>query len=498
MILATTQEIEAQYSHNTVQNKLHEGMTLTDLLQIIVKHIITAIIAFVIVFGFACAYLIVTKPTYTATTKTFATYSDVTGTSESYSTLGSAASYINTQVKSYPTLVKTEAVLKPVIEQLRLDTSVNSLSGAITATNPDNTAFIDITVNSGNAQESANIANAVASSFQNVVQTSLYADAKQSPITITVVQAAMIPSKPSSPNVALTLIIAFILGIIVAIVAALLKNLFTRKIQDDSELTTYINAPTLGRIPEDEAVNSNASVIISEPGSSVAEDYRRICTNLSFIAPISGTNSRLVVVSAVGANEGKTTTAVNVATALAETGSAVLLIDADLRNPWVAKKLDIDGSAGLAHVLSGQASVKDVVQRFWKANLHIMPAGPKPPNAAQLLNSPIMSELINNALHQYDYVIIDTAPLVVANDGALFAKQGGGLVMVSRRGVTLKKQLSETAAELANLNVDVTGFVFNGAKLDKKLAGSSYYYYTNSDGTKSGKRHSSHANKDKK
>ncbi|KFI68327.1 Chain length regulator (capsular polysaccharide biosynthesis)/Tyrosine-protein kinase (capsular polysaccharide biosynthesis) [Bifidobacterium magnum] len=474
----------------------HNDLTFIDLFHIVLKHLITVVIGFIVVFGLSCVYLLVKTPEYTATAQAFTTYSDTSNVNENYSSLGSAASYISTQVKSYPTLITTDVVLQPVIDQMHLDESIATLAKTITAVNPTNTAFINISASSEDPHEAAKIANAVTDSFQNVVQSSLYMDNKQSPVKITVVQKAMVPESPSAPKTPLVLLIGIVGGLIVGIIAALLKDVLSRKIQDDSELTTYINAPTLGRIPEDEAVNSNTSVIISEPGSSVAEDYRRICTNLSFIAPISGTNSRLVVVSAVGANEGKTTTAVNVATALAETGSAVLLIDADLRNPSVAKKLDIDGSAGLAHVLSGQASVKDVVQRFWKANLHIMPAGPKPPNAAQLLNSPVMSELINNALHQYDYVIIDTAPLVVANDGALFAKQGGGLVMVSRRGVTLKKQLSETAAELANLHVDVTGFVFNGAKLDKKLAGSSYYYYTSSSDSQSKERHSSHS-KDK-
>ncbi len=122
-----------------------------------------------------------------------------------------------------------------------------------------------------------------------------------------------------------------------------------------------------------------------------------------------------MVVTSAGASEGKTTASVNIAAALAEDGSRVLLIDADLRHPSVAHKIDIDGSAGLTHVLSGQAAVKDVIQRYWKPNLHIIPAGPKPPNASTLLNSPLMTTLVANAMQQYDYIIIDTAPMVVAN-----------------------------------------------------------------------------------
>lgn len=230
-------------------------------------------------------------------------------------------------------------------------------------------------------------------------------------------------------------------------------------------------------------------MIISEPGSPIAEDFRRIRTNLSFSTPVEGTNCRLIVVTSAGASEGKTATSVNIAAALAEDGSRVLLVDADLRHPSVAHKIDIDGSAGLTHVLSGQAAVKDVIQRYWKPNLHVIPAGPKPPNASTLLNSPLMTTLVANAMQQYDYIIIDTAPMVVANDAVIFMKQGGTLEMVCRRDQTLKRDLREIADELETLDMPVAGVIINCAKENKKaLENSNYYYYSNSGNAAKGKR----------
>ena len=168
----------------------------------------------------------------------------------------------------------------------------------------------------------------------------------------------------------------------------------------------------------------------------------------------------------------------NLAAALAENGASVLLIDADLRHPSVAKRLGLEGNVGLAHVLSNQASVKDVVQRYWKPNLHIMPAGPRIQNASVLLNSRIMHELVHQAIQQYDYVIIDTTPMSVANDAAVFGQMGNGVVMVSARGVTYKSALRGAVNELRELDVPLLGYVFNLADEKRGRGYGNYYYYS--------------------
>ena len=127
--------------------------------------------------------------------------------------------------------------------------------------------------------------------------------------------------------------------------------------------------------------------------------------------------------------------------------------------------------------------MKDVVQRYWRPNLHIMPAGPKPPNASTLLNSVIMTELLNNALQKYDYVIIDTAPMVVANDAVIFVRRGGALVMVCRRDKALKNDLEDIRQELDTLDQSVSGVIFNCVKENKKIGTvyGNYYYLSEQD-----------------
>lgn len=455
-----------------------DGMTLSGLFGILRKHIITIIITFCVVLGAVIGLTALSPVEYTTTSQLFATYNDSSDGTANSSEQNSGSSYIMSQIKSYLALTTTQSVLQPVIDHLGLHTTVGQLKGQISVTNPTNTAFVNISVTDGDPAQAANIANAVAKSLSSVVENTLYASGSRSSVKLSVVQPATVPSSPSSPKWKLNILIGIVGGLVLGVFAALLKDVLSKRIQDGDEVGEFIDAPIIGRIAEEEVLNSTKPVVVSEPGSPVAEDFRRIRTNLSFMAPVEDTNCRLIVVTSTGASEGKTTTSVNVAAALAENGAKVLLIDADLRHPSVSNKLDMDGSAGLTHVLSGQASVKDVVQRYWKPNLHIMPAGPKPPNASTLLNSPIMVELLNNALERYDYVLVDTAPMVVANDAVIFVRRGGSLVMVCRRDQTLKRDLREISDELTTLDLPVNGVIFNCARESKKsLEHSNYYYY---------------------
>lgn len=453
------------------------GITLMDLFRIVRKHIVVGIITFVVVFAAVCAYTFLVPPKYSATSQVFATYSDSSVQDNNISNINSASTYITNQIQSYPTLATTESVLKPVIDDLGLDTTVAGLAGQLTVTNPTNTAFVNITAQSGDAKQSSDIANAVAESLSNVVEKSLYASGKESPVKLSIVQRASVPLSPSSPKVALYLAVGLVGGLILGVFATLIRDLMATRVEEANDLQDIINAPIMGRIPTDDSLKGIKPIIISSPAGRISEEFRRIRTNLSFTSKVEGSNARMIVITSVGPSEGKTTVSVNVAAALAENGAKVLLIDADLRHPSVADRLGLEGGAGLAHVLSGQATVKDVVQRYWKPNLHIMPAGPKPPNASMLLNSKTMTEMLDMALQTYDYVIVDTSPMVVANDAAVFGAKSDGVVLVSGRDVTMKRDLKDIAVQLENLNVPVVGFVFNFEKERKTSNNDNYYYY---------------------
>ena len=464
------------------------GVTIGDLLQTIRKHWVSAIVTVIVVMVAVTAFTVLSPKKYTATSELYATYNTDSATSSNVTDINTAGTYISSQIKSYPKLAVTEAVLQPVIDNLDLQTTIDDLADFITVTNPTDTMLVDISVETESPQQSRDIADAVARSLSNTVSSSLYS-AKNSPVKLAVVQKAVEPAEPSSPKITLNLLIGAVLAVVLAIFVAILRDMLDTRLRTVHDLQEITRAPLLGSIPTDSGFVTSIPMI-SQPGSHIAEEYRRVRTNLTFLAPVPGTKSQLFVISSAVPNEGKTTTSINLAAALAENGARVLLIDADLRRPSVATKLGMDNNVGLAHVLSGQVAVADVIQRFWKPNLHVMPAGPKPPNASMLLNSKIMEALLIQALRQYDYVLVDTTPMSVAGDAVTFSKFGNGVVLVAGRGVCDKRDLRDVTEQFTTAKIPMVGTVLNFAEILKKRHG--YYYYYDTEG----KRKPVHGKKD--
>lgn len=460
-------------------------MTIADLLQILRKHIVSAIISFVVVFAAVAAVTFIMPPKYTATAEVFATYTGQSGQTQSTTDMSSGTNYLSTQIKTYPELVKTEAVLNPVIDDMNLDMTPAQLASVVTATNPTNTFMVDISAEVGDPQQAADIANSVADNLSKQISSDLYnSDGAKSPIKLSVVQKAQTPTGQSSPNIPLYLAAGFVLGIIVAVGVALLRDILNTKVDTTEDVREALHASSLGTVPSSATLDDSKPVVVAQPASSEAEEFRRIRTNLSFLTTTATEgHGRLLVVTSTDPSEGKTTVSSNVAVALAEEGKSVLLIDADLRHPSVAHKLGIEGHVGLSHVLSRQASPADVIQKYWKPNLHILPAGKRPANASILLNSDLMREMVEQALTQYNYVIIDTAPLSVASDAVVFGRMAGGLVLVTGKDVVEKKELANTATALKTAKVPVLGYIFNFAD-PKKLHSKNYYYYYYENGEK--------------
>lgn len=198
-----------------------------------------------------------------------------------------------------------------------------------------------------------------------------------------------------------------------------------------------------------------------ELGFVATEAYKLLRANLMFTLPNEG-DCRVVGVTSSMRGEGKSTTAVNLSYALAEAGKRVLLVDADLRLPSVAKKLEIDGAPGLSNVLVGAVEPKSAIRVSKELeSWHILPSGDIPPNPTEMLGSPKMTALVKALSQDYDFIIFDLPPVNIVSDALVISPLLGGMLVVVREDYSERRELRECTRQLELSNVKVLGFVMN-------------------------------------
>jgi capsular exopolysaccharide synthesis family protein len=211
-------------------------------------------------------------------------------------------------------------------------------------------------------------------------------------------------------------------------------------------------------------------VALKNPEGAVAEAYRVLRTNLLFTCP--GTGGRILVMSSANPGEGKTTTAANLASALALNGAKVLVMDADLRRPTLHQHFAISKMPGLSDLIVGRNQPSEVVQTTRYKGLHILPCGYTAPNPAELLGSNAMREIAGALRKMYDWVIIDTPPILAMADTPILCRLADGLVLVMAAESTSRPAVQRSVDSVTAVGGKVIGAVLN--KVDLKR--NSYYY----------------------
>jgi polysaccharide biosynthesis transport protein len=204
-----------------------------------------------------------------------------------------------------------------------------------------------------------------------------------------------------------------------------------------------------------------------------AEAYRGVRTALYFSAR---EGHRIVQITSPNPGDGKTTVASNLAVSIAQSGRRTLLIDADLRRPTVHKVMNLPNEVGLASVIAGMVDPQEAVRETGVPNLSVLTTGPIPPNPAELLTSSHFKELLDFFRDRYDFVIVDTPPVLAVTDPCVVAPRVDGVVLVIRL-VKNGRPMAERAKELlAGLGVSVFGVIVNAVE-DGAIGGYGYGYY---------------------
>ncbi|MGO1174266.1 MAG: polysaccharide biosynthesis tyrosine autokinase, partial [Actinomycetaceae bacterium] len=385
--------------------------------------------------------------------------------------LAQGSTFAQRQMTSFAEVATSPLVLEPVIEEVGLDVTARELAGMVTVSVPQDTVILEVSTTSTSPDDAARISNAVAGQLASTAASLSSPDGGETaPVQATVMTPAQVPGSASSPDVVRNGALGLVVGLLLGLGAAFVRHLADTRVRTEEEVAALTDVPVIGAVAVKDHAERDRVFVHSAPHGPPAEAIRRLRTNLQFVDLGDGPSSMVVTSSLPG--EGKSTTAINLAASLADTGARVLLIDADLRRPSVADYLGLEGGVGLTTVLIGRASLEDVVQPWRDSSLDVLPTGQIPPNPSELLGSTAMKELLDEATSRYDAVLLDSPPILPVTDATVLSGLTGGTLVVAGAGQIHRGQLADSLESLQAVETRVLGVVLNRVS----RAGSRYSY----------------------
>jgi len=304
------------------------------------------------------------------------------------------------------------------------------------------------------------------------------------------------PKSPVRPQKLLNILIGLMVGPVLGLALAFVKEAVDTSIKSIDEAERLANAPALAVVPlardtlrrptpslsgnNGRSAATQGLALLSRPSSAMAESFRTLLTSVILSNAPQPPQALLITSSAAG--EGKTITAVNLAIALAQRGEPTLLIDADLRHPSIGETLNLPNGTGLAGFLTGAHSIEKALRQFAPVpTLWALPAGPTPPNPAQLLSSSTMESTLRELRKRFKFVVIDSPPVLPVTDAMILSNLVDGVVFVVESGATARGAVTRARKILQNVGANVLGIVLN--KVDVRHDGyygnyGNYYYHS--------------------
>ena len=308
---------------------------------------------------------------------------------------------------------------------------------------------------------------------------------------VRVLDRPRLPRGPVRPNVPLNIGAGILIGILIGIGSAMARAMLDRTIKTPADVEQILGVSFLGLIPELEgskevgpaakqrrrnrSATGGRELIVHElPTSGIAEASRSIRTNILFTAPDHP--YKVMLVTSAGMGEGKTTVACCIAIAMAQTGKSVVLVDCDLRRPRMHRIFQKPSDVGLTTALVDEGQ-DDHIQETEVPNLSVYVAGPHPPNPAELLQSERFKTVLKRLTTKFDYVLLDSPPVLAVTDAAVLSTLVDGVVMVTRAFQTRKELAQHAVRRLTDVGAHVAGIVLNAVNLTKDEYKYSYQYY---------------------
>jgi succinoglycan biosynthesis transport protein ExoP len=284
---------------------------------------------------------------------------------------------------------------------------------------------------------------------------------------ITVVEPAILPEKPSKPNLKMNLLISLVVGVVGSIGLAFLLDSLDTTLYTMTQVRSAATLSVLGQVPAGKHP-------LFQPGTELVpfatnghlaqqEAYRRVRTN---IFSVNHDHSiKIILATSAEPGEGKSTVVANLARSIAQTGRRVVVVDGDLRRPTLHTMFDVPNETGLSDVLQGKALLlQDALQETSTAGISILTSGSTPKNPTELLASPQVAALIKQLALDFSYVLIDTPAILPVIDAAVLAPAADGVLLVVRQAQTHRETVQAALSQLAEVKAHLLGIIVNGAK----------------------------------
>ena len=379
-------------------------------------------------------------------------------------------------VKTYIVILNSRETLNDVIDYAGVNRTYSQVKGMIQAEAVDSTEVFQVTVTSDDPVEAEQIADAIAYILPKRISKIIQGT------TAVVVDSAILPKGSSAPNYTQNTLVGFLVGFVGIVAVLAILELMDNTIRQEDDITQISSHPILAAVPDitatskssaygrkmgktEEVAKPDVPLIGGEIPFTALESYKLLRTKLQF-SFAEGDGCRVIGVTSALSGEGKSLTAINLAYSLSELGKRVILIDADMRRPTLAKKLSIKNEPGLSSCLTGQRDLNNLLQNCGIAGnekaFRVIAAGQNPPNPVELLSSNRMDVMLETLRKHYDYIILDMPPVTEVSDVLAVANKLDGVLLVVRHNMCNRTVLNSTVRQLAFVNAKVLGVVYNG------------------------------------